>query len=77
MCKITHEVAITWVAGDESFQKRLRGHPARAVQRPAVGHPSAGAGGSAFRLKLLLKRLIYSVTSARVTSAHWDQPVSH
>ena len=24
MCKITHEVAITWVVGDESFQKRLR-----------------------------------------------------
>jgi hypothetical protein len=45
--KITHEVAITWVVGDESFQKRLRGHSARAVQRrrgrpPKRGRQAAG-----------------------------------
>ena len=40
MCKTTHEVAITWVAGDESFQKRLRGHPARAGERKARGAES-------------------------------------
>ncbi len=42
MCKITHEVAITWVVGDESFQKRLRGHPAPAVQRRRGRPPKRG-----------------------------------
>ena len=56
MCKITHEVAIMWVAGDESFQKRLRGHPAGAVQRRRGRPPSAEGRRLAFRLKLLLEK---------------------
>ncbi len=65
MCKITHEVAITWVVGDESFQKRLRGHPTPAVQRrrgPAPKRGGQAAGISSY--VAFRKRLIYSVTSA-------------
>ncbi len=58
MCKITHVVAITWVAGDESFQTRsgcgvIRLEPCNGG---AVGHPSAEGRRLAFRLKLLLEK---------------------
>ena len=56
MCKITHEVAIPWVVGDESFQKRLRVIRLEPCNGGAVGHPSAEGRRLAFRRKLLLEK---------------------